>query len=58
MDDTVLRLECLRLASGFVAQYGGDAIITASSFYAFATGKTDQTPREIISAALDQAGVQ
>ncbi len=49
------RLECLKLA---VESTGSaDAVALARDFYAFVTGESDKSPREIIDAALDQANV-
>lgn len=50
-DDRDIRLEALRLAVK-----AGDAGLR-QSFYEFLTGKSDQTPRQIIDAALEAANV-
>lgn len=50
-----IRLECLRLACG--SSVGTEAVSFAGEYYAFLTGG-NQTPREAIDAALDQANVK
>lgn len=43
--DEQLRLEALRLA--VQSGRGGDIVKDAQAFYAFLTGKSDRTPREV-----------
>lgn len=50
-----LRLECLKLAAG--SGHSGVTVHVAQAFYDFVTG-VNQTPRQIIDAALDQANVK
>lgn len=52
---TELRLEALRLACGRVGDEA--AVEVAQRFHNFLTGKSDQSPREVIVEALERAGV-
>ena len=51
MNDREIRLEALRLAV-----QAGNADLR-QPFYEFLVGKSDQTPRQIINAALEAANV-
>lgn len=53
--DQEMRFRCLRLA---VERQTGAPIADAHKFHDFVTGKSDQTPRQMIDAALDQADVK
>ena len=50
-EETEIRFRCLELA----VRAGAPDL--REQFLAFVTGKADQTPRQIIDAALDKAGV-
>lgn len=49
-----LRLECLRLASSGFNEFPGDTVKRAQAYFDFVTGKSDQSPRQVIEAALDK----
>lgn len=51
--EEALRMGCLELA----VKAPGDPLETARQFYAFVTGEDAKTPRQIIDAALEAAGV-
>lgn len=51
-EQTEIRFRCLELAVG----YGAPDL--CEQFLAFVTGKSDQTPRQAIDAALDAANVR
>ncbi|MCB4862977.1 hypothetical protein K7W03_25680 [Sphingobium sp. PNB] len=57
MSDIEIRLECLRLANAGFGERPEDIVARARAYHVFLTGKSDQTPRQIIDAALDKAGV-
>lgn len=57
MSDIEIRLECLRLANAGYSEFPEDAVKRARAYYDFLMGKSDQTPRQIIDAALDKAGI-
>lgn len=52
---TELRLEALKLACSGGAD--GKTVEFAQRFYDFLTGKTEQSPRQVIVEALERAGV-
>lgn len=57
MQDIEIRLRCAEIATTATSM-GGNSAQTAREIYAFVTGKSDQTPREVVDAALDKAGVK
>ncbi|MCB4863199.1 hypothetical protein K7W03_26865 [Sphingobium sp. PNB] len=57
MSDIEIRLECLRLANAGFGELPSDIVSRARAYHDFLTGKSDQTPRQIIDAALEAANV-
>lgn len=58
MSNEQLRLECLRLAHAGNSEPVEYTVQCAQLYYDFLTGKSDQTQRQIIDAALDVANVR
>lgn len=58
MSDVEIRLECLRLANAGFGERPEDIVVRSRAYYDFLTGKSDQTPRQIIDAALEAANVR
>jgi hypothetical protein len=53
-EDIALRVRCIELALGHP---NGDPLSAARTYYAFATGAEDASPRDRILQAMEDAGV-
>lgn len=56
-EQTELRLQCLHLAVNGYSEHPTETVKRAQAYHDFLTGKSNQTPREVIDAALTKAGV-